>query len=148
MAFFYGLLSAITASAGDLPNHKLTPGVARKMSVATICSTRWGRDRRHVTASMKRQVFVSYHSPKCAPDSHGRTIEYDHLISRENGGADAVKNLWPECYSGRYGASVKDRLENRLHREVCAKHITLKQAQTWLQTDWRIAYRKYFGAPK
>ena len=68
------------------------------------------------------------------------------MISREFGGADVVKNLWPQAYgSSPWNAHLKDKLENRLHKEVCAGHITLKQAQTMLVNDWRVAYRKYYG---
>jgi hypothetical protein len=56
--------------------------------------------------------------------------ELDHLISLELGGAPAdIRNLWPETYSGRRGATDKDVLENRLHEEVCDGQITLARAQ-------------------
>ena len=56
--------------------------------------------------------------------------ELDHLISLELGGAPAdIRNLWPETYSGRRGATDKDALENRLHAEVCDRQITLARAQ-------------------
>jgi len=142
------------AVAGALPDLNKTPGVARPgLSKTKICSTKWGRDERHVTAAMKHQVFVlygysGYHDPHCAPDAHGKTCEIDHLISRELGGADAVKNLWPEAYgSTPWNAHLKDRLENRLHNEVCAGHITLTQARSMITHDWRVAYKHYYGSP-
>lgn len=46
------------------------------------------------------------------------------------------------------GAHLKDKLENRLHKEMCAGHITLKQAQDMLVNDWRVAYKKYYGEPQ
>ena len=45
--------------------------------------------------------------------------EVDHLISLELGGSNAIRNLWPEPYAGRWGARTKDVLENRLHDLVC-----------------------------
>jgi hypothetical protein len=55
------LLFAAPALAGDLPDPALTPGVARTdLTLAQICSTKWGRDARAVTAAMKRQVFKEY----------------------------------------------------------------------------------------
>lgn len=137
--------------AGDLPNLKLTPGVAVKITLVKICTTKWGKDARKVTAAMKREVFARYHmtgntDPACIRDARGRRCEIDHLISRELGGADDVDNLWPQSYGGApWNAVRKDRLENRLHKEVCAKHITLKTAQKQIRADWRVPYKKYFG---
>ncbi len=131
------------ALAGDLPNSKLTPGIVRDdITVAQICATKWGKDGRHVTASMRRHVLAAYGKPEC------KDIELDHLISRELGGADHVDNLWPQCYTGTWNAHMKDRLENRLHKEVCAGSISIEDAQEEVRSDWRIPYRRYFGEPK
>lgn len=143
-----------TAFANDVPDLAKTPGVARPgLTKTKICSIKWGKDERHVTAVMKREVFASYgftgnDDPKCVPTGKQR-CEIDHLISRELGGADEVKNLWPQPYGTTpWNAHLKDKLENRLHKEMCAEHITLKQAQKMLVDDWRIAYKKYYGEPK
>jgi len=93
---------------------------------------------------MKRQVMAAY-QPRCAADRHGRRIEIDHLISRELGGADATSNMWPECYAGRWNASMKDRLENRLHKEVCAGRLALEDARQMIVSDWRKAWTRFFG---
>src|ERR1700687_2421761 len=124
------------ARALILPDYTLTPGVVRNgLSREKICTIKWGRDVRHVTEAMKRQVFQSYgmtgnDDPSCVADANGRRCEIDHLISRELGGADDVKNLWPEPYGTQpWNAVRKDRVENRLHREVCEGHISLQQAR-------------------
>ena len=53
--------------------------------------------------------------------------ELDHLIPIALGGAPSdVRNLWPEPWSA---ATVKDRLENRLHSLVCTHRMTLSEAQ-------------------
>jgi hypothetical protein len=137
-----------------LPDHELTPGVTVKLTVKQICAKKWGKDARAVTAAMKRQVFESYglsgnDDESCTPDQHGRHCEVDHLISRELGGADDVKNLWPQPYGSQpWNAVRKDRVENRLHKEVCAGNITLEQAQKEIAEDYRVPYRRYFGEPK
>jgi len=143
------------ASAKDLtlPDPDLTPGVSRALSMDVICNTKWGKDARHVTAAMKKQVFQNYgltgnNDPACVPDKSGRHCEVDHLISRELGGADDVKNLWPQPYgSSPWNAVLKDRVENRLYKEVCAKNISLARARREIKTDWRVPYRRYFGEP-
>jgi hypothetical protein len=136
------------AAAGPLPNASITPGAIRPdLSLSAICGMRWGKDARHVSARMRRDVFRAYglsgpHDQFCEP----KGCELDHLISRELGGADDVRNLWPQSRSGPWNSKMKDRLENRLHREVCAGRITLEDAQRGEIQDWTAQYREYFGA--
>src|SRR5258708_881065 len=157
MRILYALAIALIGSsvfADDLPDLDKTLGVSRAgLSKATICSTKWGTDARHVTQAMKVQVFALYgysgnDDAHCEPDAKGHRCEIDHLISRELGGADDVQNLWPEAYgSSPYNAHLKDKLENRLHKEMCAGYIGLKATRDMMVNDWRKAYRVYYGAP-
>lgn len=147
-------LGAELAPDLTLPDPQLTPGVATTLTTEEICSRKWGADHRHVTAAMKREVFARYRltgngDPACVPDAHRRRCEIDHLIARELGGADDVNNLWPQPYGSQpWNAVRKDRVENRLHKEVCARAISLEQAQREIATDYRIPYRRYFGEPR
>ncbi len=109
-----------------LVNLTVTPGVTRDLSVKTICSTTWGTDSRHVTESMKKQVAAAYH----VPWSKHAQYEFDHLIPRELGGADDIKNLWPQPWPD---AHKKDAEENRLHKAVCAGQMTLSAAQAQMR---------------
>src|SRR5260221_53268 len=96
---------------------------------------------------MKEQVFKSYGIPQSArhlPDGKA-AFEIDHLCSRELAGADTIPNLWAEPYTGPWNAHMKDRLENRLHKEACAGTISLADAQSMIKGDWRKAFVKYFG---
>src|SRR5947207_6870373 len=95
-----------------VPNPTLTPGFARPMAREAVCAVRWGLDRRHVTITMRRAVFAAYG----VPWADRGLYEVDHLIPRELGGADDVRNLWPQRWPD---ARQKDRDENRLHRAVC-----------------------------
>jgi hypothetical protein len=143
--FAFWLADIAYAADPILPNLHLTPGVYRKdLTAAKICKTKWGLDKRHVTESMKKQVFAEYRIDL----SRRSEFEVDHLVSRELGGADDVKNLWPESYITQpYNAHRKDRLENHLHKLICNKTITLEQARDAVTHDWRKAYKKYFGVP-
>ena len=91
-----------TVVADDLPDLGKTPGTSRPgLTKKTICATLWGKDERHVDAAMKKEAFsrygyTGYSDPRCASNSHGKTCEIDHLVSRELGGADVVDNLWPQ----------------------------------------------------
>ncbi len=148
-----GLICVSVAWADDIPNLNITPGSVRAgLSKTKICKIKWGKDQRHVTAAMKRKVFALYgysgnDDPRCVPAGK-RHCEIDHLISRELGGADEVINLWPQAYgTSPWNAVLKDKLENRLHKEMCAGTIPLKKARDMLVNDWREAYKKYYGAP-
>jgi hypothetical protein len=151
---FYFIISAFAGTLPLLPNHSLTPGLARTdLTLDQICKTKWGKDARAVTAAMKKAVFKAYgltgnSDSACIPDASGRHCEIDHLISREIGGADDVKNLWPQAYGSQpWNAARKDCVENRLHKEVCAGHITLKQAQDDISSDWTAVYLRYYESP-
>ena len=59
-------------------------------------------------------------------DTRGKTCEIDHLISREQGGAYVVDNLWPEAYGSPWNVHMKDKLEDRPLIEMCKGAIALK----------------------
>ncbi len=72
--------------------------------------------------------------------------ELDHLLSIEDGGAPAdPKNLWMMVYADHYGARVKDVLETKVSRMVCAGKLTLDQARAALIPNWLIGYVQYVG---
>jgi len=133
------------AYASDVPNPALTPGVSRGLSLETICATKWGKDHRAVTEAMKNQVYAAYglknRVGECAQSPRG--CEVDHLISRENGGADDVKNLWPEHYGAACGAEKKDHLENVIHGLICSQKLSIQQGQDELSYNWITSYSKY-----
>ncbi len=163
------LLVMETAQAADwptLPDHRITEGgTVRGITVQKICSTRWGTDSRHVTEAMKRTVIEEYgFNVRSCPLTlyRGKRIhraEIDHLISRELGGADEIGNLWPQCYEvinkhkaeQADGAYKKDRLENKLHKLVCAakpadRAALLSEYQRKIAQDWILLYHEIFGA--
>jgi hypothetical protein len=75
----------------------------------------------------------------------GKAVSSNRVVL---GGADEVKNLWPQAYgTSPWNAVLKEKLENRLNKEMCVGNITLKQAQDALVHDWRKAYEKYYGQP-
>ena len=104
----------------------LTPGAIRPLSRASVCSIRWGADRRHVTVAMRRETMRRYGIRTMVARGKGPCCELDHLIPRELAGADSVDNLWPQPWAD---AVTKDREENRLHRAVCTGQIPLREAQ-------------------
>lgn len=140
------LASAIVA-AQQLPQPNLTPGVAGDATKEQLCSSKFHtRDVRLVTDEMKRQVFGSYKikcwpvmTPKAAGVEACSVFEVDHLISLELGGANDVRNLWPQPIAE---ARRKDVLENWLHAQVCAGALALKDAQQRISTNWVAEYQR------
>ena len=76
-------------------------------------------------------------------------MKSDHFISIELGGdPKAVEDLWPEPYSGKWGAKTKDTLEAEIGRRIClparaADHIGINEAREAIATDWIAVYQKY-----
>jgi hypothetical protein len=129
---------AARVPAVDLPNRRLTPGVALKVGAARICRPGYASSVRNVPASEKEAVYARY-GVAHVPYAH----EVDHLVSLELGGSNGIRNLWPEPYAGRWGARTKDVLENRLHALVCSGRLRLRFAQRIEARNWVAAYRRY-----
>lgn len=121
-----------------LPDHQVTPGAIRTTDSKDVCSGVSTKNYRHTTEAEKKLVYQQYGAVK----KPGVCCEVDHLISLELGGADTVKNLWPEPYLPKPGAHEKDLVENYLHKQVCTGKITLQQAQERISTDWYAVYQE------
>ncbi len=112
------------------------------MGRAAICVPGYAAKVRDVSHAEKAAVYRRY-GIVWVPYAH----EVDHLISLEIGGSNAIRNLWPEPYAGRWGARTKDVLEDKLHALVCGGRLRLRAAQRQEAADWVAAYRKYVGGP-
>ena len=123
-----------------VPNPKLTPGATVLLSRGEVCSAAGPKNKAGPVALRKR-VFEAYGISRAEP----RAYEVDYLITPALGGADELRNLWPQSYSNTvWNAQVKDDLEDRLRALVCAGQVDLETAQRDLATNWIGAYRKYF----
>lgn len=146
----YNLLSLVLvlapwpALAGDLPDSSLTPGATLPVILAALCQSGYTKTVRDVPQSEKNAIYAEYGVVSHKPYEY----EIDHLISLELGGSNDPKNLWPQSYVTKpWNAHVKDKLENKLHLEVCASRLSLSAAQGMISVDWEKAYIAYFGAP-
>jgi hypothetical protein len=125
-----------------MPDHTRTPGDVLDVTKDDICVSGYSKKIRDVPQAVKDQVYASYGITHRAPGEY----EVDHLISLELGGSNSIKNLWPQSYKTMpWNAHVKDKLENRLHSDVCSGKIDLKTAQQEISTDWIAAYKREFG---
>lgn len=153
------ILAAALVAMGGAPqptsvaDPTLTPGVVRSdITLEQIKVTKWGQDRRAVTAAMKATVYRRYgfsgpHDPRCTPDANGKTCEVDHRVPRCAGGADDIANLSPQPYGGPWNAHMKDRVEDHACKLLDAGQINLPQAQAIFLGDWTETYRQWFGEP-
>ena len=126
---------------GPIPNKDLTPGATLHVTRAEVCRAAGSEETHPIPASLRQKVLQEYQTP----ESHAAEYEVDFLITPGLGGADDIKNLWPEPYTSTvWNAHVKDALEDRLHDMVCSGQLDLATAQRDIATDWISAYKKYF----
>jgi hypothetical protein len=152
-ALLAALATPVSAEPPQIPDPALTPGSALAVSADQLCPN-VALPHRVVTTAMKAKIFQQYGIADCvvsgstpdSPPTCGALYELDHLIPRSLGGADAVENLWPERLGGSCNAHHKDRLEVFAHKEFCAGRLTLDAARALFTGDWRLEYRKRFGA--
>ena len=131
------------SAEGPKPKASLTPGETRPITIAEVCRTAQAETiTPNVTEETRRTVFAAY---GIDPARHNE-FEVDYLITPDLGGAESVRNMWPQPYSTRWNARVKDRLEQRLHQLVCDGALDLSTAQHDIAVDWIGAYKKYVGA--
>lgn len=148
------ILAAICTAAGTaplahyrhhggalLPDPTVTPGLVRtgNRNDPAICGNGTTSTYRGTTEKMKKEVCELYGVAQCPLEGK---LEIDHLISLELGGADDVKNLWPEPAEPRPGFHEKDLVENWLNRQVCSGAMTLAAAQKGIAADWYVYYKK------
>ena len=125
----------------DLPNASFTPGATRPMTQQQVCVALAQDDDRTAPREMAVAVFARYG----IKDPKPRAYEVDYLITPALGGAEDVKNLWPQPYAGSvWNARVKDALEDYLRTMVCNGRLELATAQEEIAGDWISAYQKYF----
>ena len=134
-------LSADRNEATFEPNHVLTPGATRPVTLGEICPLDDDDLDPEVTPSKRQAVFDAY-GIKSKPA--GNDYQVDYLINPQLGGTDDIRNLWPEPYGSVWNARAKDSLEKRLHQMVCQRQIDLESAQRDIASDWIAAYKKYF----
>jgi hypothetical protein len=148
------ILLAVRAFAGDpplRPDPHLTPGATdpavTQANIQTMICRAGGYTKsvRHTSEALKNEIYAEYRITVHPTGAY----EIDHLIPLEDGGADVKENLWPQSYTSEpWNAHVKDKLENFLHRQVCAGKVTLADAQAALRDDWIASYQRYLGAPE
>jgi anti-sigma factor RsiW len=140
------LHSGVVAFEAEMvPNRSLTPGATRRVAVRDVCVMAHEEVVKAVPVALRQQVFQEYGIANADADNY----EVDYLITPGLGGAEDIRNLWPEpSASPVWNSRVKDALEERLHQLVCSGKLDLPTAQREIANDWIAAYRKYFSTDK
>ncbi len=127
--------------ASDLPDNRITPGATRLIAREQVCVLSASEDDRKPSQALAMQVFELYGIRNPQP----RRFEVDYLIAPTLGGADDVRNLWPQPYSDSiWNSRVKDALEDLLRAKVCQGEMDLAVAQSEIARNWVTAYQKHF----
>lgn len=129
-----------------VPNSQITPGALDPtLTKEVICSPTFHTSAvRNVSEYKKRLVYATYSATNHVGVCVGiEGCEVDHLIPLYIGGSNDVTNLWPQPYTGTWGAHTKDKLEVKLHTLVCSGKVDLETAQKAIATDWIKAYKTY-----
>lgn len=112
-----------------------SPAVSQDNIATTVCVDGWTKTIRppaSYTNRIKAQQMTAWGLPGKLGD-----YELDHFWSLEIGGDPRdPRNLWPQPYAGKYGARVKDQVEDKLHRMVCSGTMKLVDAQACIAADW------------
>ena len=140
------------------PNRFITPGavnseITQENIGETICnkgqwSTKSIRPATSYTNKLKAEQMKKYNLLGKSSD-----YEEDHCIALTIGGHPTdPKNLYPQSYSGTYGARQKDIVEQYMNRKVCDGTYTLEDAQRilcspmWIEVYKTIKQEKKLGS--
>ena len=127
---------------GPKPKSGLTPGETRPITIDEVCHSAQAEVvALNIPTETRQRVFAAYGIRSPQPNQ----FEVDYLITPDLGGTESIRNLWPQPYSVRWNARVKDKLEQRLHQLVCTGRLDLATAQHDIAVDWISAYKKYVG---
>lgn len=136
----------VDAAAGlDLPDPVCTPGavdpaVTEANLASTICKSGYTTTVRAPASDTNKEKALSLSQ---YGQSRVSSTEYDHLISLQLGGTNAVSNLWPEPNRANAPGTTnpKDAVETKLNKAVCSHQVTLAAAQKAIATNWVTAVK-------
>jgi hypothetical protein len=112
-----------------LPDPKLTPGDVFDVTIQDICIPGYSKKVRAVPRSLRKQAYAQYGITSANEGDY----QIDHLIPLSLGGSNSIRNLWPQSTkTSPWNSYVKDALERKLHKLVCAGSTRFARLWWWL----------------
>ena len=119
------ILGFLVLGAAQAQAQALNPAVTQATVQATICRPGWAatvRPSGRYTTRVRHALCAAQGMNRCSPG-----LVLDHVVPLELGGAPAqLANFQMQT---RGDSVVKDRLEHRAKRDVCAGRVSLSAAQ-------------------
>lgn len=142
------VLMALAASAAFAQT--VNPDVTQETIASTLCVSGWTKTVRpsvSYTNRIKRQLMAA----AGIPWARAGELELDHRTPIEIGGSPTdPANLWLQTWAEtspwkgiESGAHLKDVIETRLKRLICAGALPLAEAQRCIYDDWRACAIKH-----
>jgi hypothetical protein len=121
----------------------LNPDVSQKSIGETICVSGYTKSVRPLS-SYTQGVKTKLLRESGIDVSRAGQYELDHIIPLALGGNPRrLSNLWLQPWDGPHGAHMKDILEVRLQRLVCAGQMPLLEAQFCIAEDWETCAERH-----
>jgi hypothetical protein len=138
------VLALVCAACASRAEIALNPDVTPDTLATTICVPGYTSTVRPPVYFTNRIKFALMAQSGIAP-ARALEFELDHRIPLTLGGnPSSPDNLWlqswepsAEGWTGANSAKVKDKLEVRLNRLVCAGVLPLAEAQQCIYADWQ-----------
>ena len=143
---FAAALAAPSIAMAQRPSGYKTPGATAKVKIEQLCAPDFAQSVKPVSNWQRTQALERY---GLRPDTFSG--ELDHLVPVSLGGSNDPDNLWPFRASGAFTLEAKQALASKLQGLVCARKLSLKDAQDAFRKDWTMAYQvqmKPLNAPE
>ena len=143
---FAAALAAPSIAMAQRPSTYKTPGATAKVKMEQLCAPDFAQSVKPVSAWQRSQALERY-----GLRADGFSGELDHLVPVSLGGSNDPDNLWPFHASGVFTLEAKQALASKLQGLVCARKLSLKDAQDAFRKDWTMAYQvqmKPLNAPE
>lgn len=134
----FGAAGAERAADKDMarPDPIMTPGEADDVPPLVFCN-HTTKERRHPPRDANEVVGKAYNVP---PIEIGSRYQLDHLIPLSIGGANTLRNLWPQPMEEAY---LKDDCDRGIQTLVCSGKVSLAEARKAIAEDWVLACRRW-----
>jgi hypothetical protein len=127
----------ISNSYAETINEKVT----QENIMNTICITNYSRTIRPST-NYTNKIKLEKLKMLGLSENEAKYYELDHNIPISSGGnPDDPENLILQPLEE---AKLKDRLEVKIHKEICNGNLSLSDGQKVFKNNWKDSYNKYF----